>query len=246
MGGNSHTPGGWGGFPRADYKIDARAPQAKPTSAVTSTNARLPDVGAWNFMFHGSPVSARTGQYAPAAPAPTASAAPSYDPALNDPSLQSPGYVPGMPANFMRDGNAGPTGATGVPMPSLADAKAPQVPRWGVPPISSGYDPLMTPKPFMPHSSNDKFTVPASGISPVGSGISVGELGRQSGANLAANKAMAAPGGAAGFWGGVSSAPAANWQAPTALDANQIAAKYASKPAIAMNNWLMQKPLSNG
>ncbi len=36
------------------------------------------------------------------------------------------------------------------------------------------------------------------------------------------------------------------WEAPTVMDANQIAAKYASKPAIAMNNWLMQKPISNG
>lgn len=97
----------------------------------------------------------------------------------------------------------------------------------------------------MPHSPSDKFTVPASGISPVGSGISVGELDRQAGANLAANKAMAAPGGAAGFWGAAFK-PAKLSEAPTVMDANRIAAKYAYPKAIAMNNWLMQKPLSNG
>jgi hypothetical protein len=36
------------------------------------------------------------------------------------------------------------------------------------------------------------------------------------------------------------------WEAPTAQDANQIAAKYASSSSVAMNNWLMQKPDSNG
>lgn len=277
MAGNSHTTGAWGGFPRADYKIDARAPQHdqksnKPISAMTGTNANLGmDAGAWNFMFHGptSPAAARTGKYAAANSSPDS---PDYDP-LIDPSLQSGGSATGGSAQTKTDadylpatsvgakqaafnakftkseitpaGTTLPTGAIGSSTPSPADAKAPQVPIWGVPPISSGYDPLMTPKPFMPHSPSDKFTVPPSGISPAGSGISVGELDRQAGSNLAANKAMSAPGGAAGFWGSAFQ-PSKLSEAPTVMDANRIAAKYASPKSIAMNNWLTQKPLSNG
>lgn len=84
-----------------------------------------------------------------------------------------------------------------------------------VPPAPS----LYTPKPFMPRGPGDAFTVPKPLTGPLGDKAS-------DRANLGANRALYAPGGATGLWGKrVGTAPQ-RWQAPTLANVAEIGTRY--------------------
>lgn len=122
-------------------------------------------------------------------------------------------------------GAAGPVGSGGIVGQTLDSAFGPGY--WnrlmGRGPTAPQAPSLYTPAPFMPRSPSTPFSVPTPLTGPFGTKAT-------DAANVTANRAMYAPGGAQGMWGS-RFRPAPKWESTSLADAAAISLRYQPRRA---------------